>query len=73
MFWGAVYLYGVSHLIILKRKQDLECYWNTILSGLLLWTTKTLGKRQFWVYQQDNAPIKDSGYSKHFISLHGVM
>ena len=62
MVWGPISYYGASDLVRVKGNQDSVKYCQTLEYGLLSFAADILG--EFWPFQQDNASIHRSKYTK---------
>ncbi|CDF36453.1 unnamed protein product [Chondrus crispus] len=72
MVWGAVSLYGVSSMMFIDGKQDSKKYVDILRHGLLPFAAEVFGEEQRWFFQQDNAPIHTSGFTRSWLSEHSI-
>ena len=62
MVWGAMYYYGLSDIMVIKRNQDSRGYCDRLETGLLEFAATTFGES--FTFQQDNAAIHTSRYTR---------
>ncbi|CDF33332.1 unnamed protein product [Chondrus crispus] len=72
MVWGAISLYGVSPIVFMDGRQDSTKYVDVLRHGLLPFSSEVFGEGQGWVFQQDNAPIHTSNFTRTWLSGHSI-
>ena len=72
MVWMAISLYGVLPLIYMECTQDSINYVDVLGNGLLPFASEVLGEGQRWFYQQDNAPIHTSNFTRNWWTEHSI-
>ena len=65
MVWGTISYYGAADLVRVKGNQDSVKYCQTLEYGLLSFAADMLGES--WTFQQDNASIHRSKYTKKWL------
>lgn len=71
MLWGAISLFGLSDLVVCKGNMDSKRYCRVLQRHLLPFAAEMCGER--WVFQQDNASIHRSNYTKFWMEQNGVV
>ena len=71
MIWSCFSYFGLCDLVILKGKQDSKKYCEVLEHNLLPFTSLVHGEN--WIFQQDNASIHVSKYSREWIEAHNVL
>ncbi|CDF37795.1 unnamed protein product [Chondrus crispus] len=70
MIWSCFSYYGRKNLVIMYGKQDSAKYCEILKDDLLPFAGETHGEN--WTYQQDNASINRSFYTKKWFTDNGV-
>lgn len=72
MVWGAISSYSVSELKFLTGTQDSRKYCETLELGVLPKTAERFGTMSTQIFQQDNASIYRSNYTRNCLYGHQV-
>lgn len=67
MVWGPISFYGLSPIMFLERKKDFKKYCQTLQAGLMPWSAEVFGESQCLRFQQDNAPIHTSTFTRNWL------
>ena len=70
MIWSCFSYYGRNNLVTMYGKQDSAKYCELLKDDLLPFAAVTHGEN--WTYQQDNAAIHRSFYTKKWFRDNGV-
>ena len=71
MMWGCMSFGGVGQLVEVAGKIDSLKYCDTINDNLML-SAHSLGLGNDYYFQQDNAPVHTSRYTRAFFALQGI-
>ena len=72
MISGAISPYGVSPTVFRNGNQDSRKYRETLSMALLPYAAEMYGETQNWVYQQGDASIQRSGFTRSVLTQKGV-
>ena len=71
MFWGCFSWQGVGPLVRIDGTMDSNLYINTLAKYFLPWIQPLVEQDADLIFQQDNASIHTSAYSKWWMDSHG--
>ena len=71
MFWGCFSWQGVGPLVRVDGTMDSDVYVDTLAEHFIPWVRPLLEQDANLIFQQDNASIHTSAYSKWWMASHG--
>jgi transposase len=71
MFWGCFSWHGVGPLVRIDGTMDSDAYVDTLANHFIPWVRPWVEQDADIVFQQDNASIHTSAYSKWWMESHG--
>lgn len=71
MFWGCFTWWGVGPLIQINGTMDTNVYIDTLASYFIPWVQPLVEQHADLIFQQDNASVHTSIYSKWWMASHG--